>query len=391
MSDNINVVIIGGGINGVSTAFHLAKHGSNVTLLEKSFIAGGPTGRSSAIIRQHYSNEITARMALSSMRVWQNFDDVIGGDSGYTKTGFLMSVRPKDVDNLKASIDLQQSLGTDTKFVTPQEMKDIEPHLSTDGMGGGAYEPDGGYCDPAMAATSFAEAAKRLGAKIRTGVVATQIKIEKGCVVGVETSAGFIPADALVIAAGPWSPILLNRLGVEIPMITARIKIGLFQRPKEFNSHLVVADFISKIYARPETGGIMLVGSISPDEAEDQVTDPDNFNQKADLDIMAEFAESATQRFPAMAQAHLASNYASLYDITPDWHPILDAIPGNDGLYLCAGSSGHGFKLAPATGEMMANLVLNGKAPEDDINLFSFDRFATGNQVRGKYEYSIVG
>lgn len=391
MSGNNDVIIIGGGINGVSTAFHLAKQDTKVILLEKSFIAGGPTGHSSAIIRQHYSNEVTARMALKSLRVWQNFDDVVSGDSGYTKTGFLMSVRPKDLENLKASIALQQSLGIDTTFVTPQEMQDIEPHLSIEGLGGAAYEPDGGYCDPAMAASSFADAAKRFGAEIRTGIVVTRINTEKDRVVGVETNEGFIPAGVVVVAAGPWSPNLLIRLGVELPMITARIKIGLFQRPGEFESHPVLADFISQIYARPETGGMMLVGSISPDEAEDQVSDPDNFNQKAGLDIMAEFAESATQRFPVMAQAHLASNYASLYDITPDWHPILDAIPGTDGLYICAGGSGHGFKLAPATGEMMANLVLKGKDPEDDINLFSFDRFATGNQVRGKYEYSIVG
>lgn len=391
MSGNNDVLIIGGGINGVSTAFHLAKQDANVILIEKSFIAGGPTGHSSAIIRQHYSNEVTARMALNSLHTWKNFGEIVGGDSGYIKTGFLMSVQRNDLDGLKANIALQQSLGIDTSFVTPEEMRDIEPHLSVEGVGGAAYEPDGGYCDPAMAANSYAKAAKHLGADIRTGVTAMQIKMENGRVVGVEISEGIIPAGAVVVAAGPWSLNLLNRLGVEIPMITARIKIGLFQRPEEFKSHPILADFISQIYARPETGGMMLVGSISPDEAENLVSDPDNFNQKASLDIIADFAESATQLFPVMAQAHLVSNYASLYDITPDWHPILDAIPGIDGLYICAGSSGHGFKLAPATGEMMANLILNGKDPKDDINLFSFDRFANDNQVRGKYEYSIVG
>ncbi len=92
-----------------------------------------------------------------------------------------------------------------------------------------------------------------------------------------------------------------------------------------------------------------------------------------------------------MTRSNVFGNFASLYDITPDWHPILDAIPGIEGLYVCAGGSGHGFKLAPAVGEMMANLVLHGKKPEDDITLFSFDRFEKGNLVRGQYEYSIVG
>jgi glycine/D-amino acid oxidase-like deaminating enzyme len=135
----------------------------------------------------------------------------------------------------------------------------------------------------------------------------------------------------------------------------------------------------------------MLVGSISPDEAEDQVADPDNFNESVELDIVAEFAEQVVKRVPAMTRSHLANSFAALYDITPDWHPILDQVPGFEGLYICAGSSGHGFKLAPAVGRMMADLVLNGKNQADDINLFSFDRFERGNLVRGKYEYSILG
>ncbi|MDH5507871.1 MAG: FAD-binding oxidoreductase, partial [Anaerolineae bacterium] len=171
----------------------------------------------------------------------------------------------------------------------------------------------------------------------------------------------------------------------------ARIKIGLYRRPEQFAKHMVCADFVSQVYMRPETGGMMLVGSISPDEAEDQVADPDSFNEKVEMDILADFGERAAARYPLMAQSHLASNYASLYDITPDWHPILDAVPENPGLYLCAGGSGHSFKLAPATGAMMANLILHGKQPTDDINLFAYERFAAGSPVTGAYEYSIVG
>lgn len=391
MSAGSDIVVVGGGINGVSTAFHLAKAGASVTLLEKTFIAGGPTGLSSAIIRQHYSNGITARMALDSLRVWQNFAEMVGGEAGYTKVGFLIAVKPEDIEGLQANIALQQSVGIDTRFVSPQEMKQIEPQLDIAGLGGAAYEPDGGYCDPAMAANSYADAAKSLGADIRTGITATQIMVGNGRIQGVETTDGFFPAEKVVVAAGPWSMNLLETLGIALPIITARIKIGLFKRPPEFSTHPVWADFVSQIYARPETGDMMLVGSISPDEADDQVSDADNFNEKADLDIIAEFAEGATRRFPVMSQAHLAGNYASLYDITPDWHPILDAVPDNEGLFICAGGSGHSFKLAPATGAMMANMVLEDKQPDDDINLFSFDRFAAGKEVRGKYEYSIVG
>jgi glycine/D-amino acid oxidase-like deaminating enzyme len=135
----------------------------------------------------------------------------------------------------------------------------------------------------------------------------------------------------------------------------------------------------------------MLVGSISPDEADDQVADPDHFNEKVDLDILTDFAERAATRFPAMERSHLTNSYAALYDITPDWHSIIDKVPGYEGLYLCAGSSGHGFKLAPEVGKMMAKLVLEGKQKEDDINLFSFDRFEANTPVRGQFANKIIG
>jgi sarcosine oxidase subunit beta len=386
-----DIIIIGGGINGVSTAFHLAREGAQVTLLEKSFIAGGPTGRSSAIIRQHYSNPVTARMALKSLRFWQHFDEIVGGDAGYTQTGFLIGVRPEDVDGLKANIALQQSLGINTRFVSPEEIREIEPQLDPTGLGGAAYEPESGYCDPAMAANGFAQAAKRLGAIIKTGVTVTDIQVRTGRVSAVITDQGVFPAGAVIVAAGPWSKGLLQPLDIEIPSITARVKVGLYRRPEDFTHHCIWGDFLTQIYLRPETGNLMLVGSISPEEAEDQVADPDNFNERVELDVLADFAERAAKRYPAMQRGHLTGSFASLYDITPDWHPILDAVPGIEGLYLCSGTSGHGFKLSPAVGEMMAHLVLHGKQPEDDINLFSFERFAQGQLVCGQYEYSILG
>ncbi|MFC2054002.1 NAD(P)/FAD-dependent oxidoreductase [Chloroflexota bacterium] len=392
MNQHSDIVVIGGGINGVCTAFYLAKCGANVTLVEKDFIAGGPSGLSSAIVRQHYSNPVTARMALNSLHVWQNFSEFIDKTTVFTKTGFLIGVRPEDVAGLKANIALQQSVGIETRFVSIAEMKEIEPFMDDTGLGGGAYEPESGYCDPAEACTEFAKAAQRLGAKIQTGVRVYNFKILDGNIVGVETDNGFIPTGVVVVAAGPWSPILLMRLGIEIPIINARVKVCIYHRPADFKRHGIWGDFITQVYLRPETGGMMLVGSISPEEETvDLVADPDNYNKKVGFDIISSYAERVVTRYPAMQRSHVSSSYASLYDITPDWHPIMDAVPGVDGLYLCAGSSGHGFKLAPAVGKMMAKLVLEGKQSGDDINLFSFDRFEREDLVRGRYEYSILG
>ena len=234
-------------------------------------------------------------------------------------------------------------------------------------------------------------AAQRLGAAIHTGVTATQIRTQGSKVLGVETTAGFFPANAVLVAAGPWSPGLLHRLGIEVPIIAARVKIGLFRRPQEFERQCIWGDFIHQFYTRPETGGLMLVGSLSPKEVEDRVQNPDNFGENVEMDVLAEYMERVAARYPAMERGHLAGNYASLYDITPDWHAIIDALPGYDNLYILAGGSGHGFKLAPASGEMAARLILHGKTPEDDVNLFAFDRFAAGKLVTGRYAYSLLG
>ena len=392
MTKSNDVVVVGGGINGVSIAYHLAQHGAKVILLEKNHIAGGPSGLSSAIVRQHYSNVVTARMALESLRVWQNFAEVIGGESIFTQTGILIGVRPVDVEGLKANITLQQSVGINTRYVPLEELSDLEPHLNTAGLGGAVYEPEAGYCDPVEAAMGFAQAAKRHGAQIQIGTKVNGVRIQNGKLVGVDTDQGFVAAGAVIIAAGPWSAALLKGIGIELPMIIARVKVGIYRRPEEFDRHMIWADFITQIYLRPETGNMMLVGSISPEEETvDQVSDPDNFNEKVELDILSDFAERVARRYPVMENGHLASNFASLYDVTPDWHHIMDAVPGMDGLYICAGTSGHGFKLAPIVGKMVAKLVLQGKQAEDNINLFSWDRFAHGNPVRGQYEYSILG
>lgn len=391
MSRTSETIIIGGGINGVSTAFHLAKQGIKATVLEKNFIASGPTGYSCAIIRQHYSNEVTARMALKALNIWKNFDEAIGGEAGFTHTGFFVAVGPENVDALKANIALQQSVGIETRFVDPKEIKELEPHLDTAGVGGAAFEPEGGYCDPASAANSFVKAAQRLGAEFRTGITVTQIAVKSGKVIGVDTSEGFFPADAVVATTGPWTPKLLTKLGVELPVTPIRVKIGVFRRPEEIERHAIWGDFLTQTYFRPESGNLMLVGSISPDESKDVVSDPENINTKVEMETIAKYAEAAATRYPAMRESELSNNYASMYDITPDWHPVLDQIPDHQGSYVCAGSSGHGFKLSPVVGEMMANLVVHSKQPEDDINLFSFERFASGDLVRGEYEYNILG
>lgn len=391
MSTTTDVIVVGGGINGASIAFNLAKRGVRATLVEKTSIAGGPTGRSSAIIRQHYSNKVTARMALRSLRVFQNFDDVVGGECDFRQTGMMLGARAKDLESLKANVALQQSVGINTRLISAEEIKEIEPLISLERIVAAAYEPESGYADPASTATAYAQRAKELGASLMLNTRALSINIERGRVTGLTTDKGTLSAGAVVVAAGPWSPQLINPSGIELPVQASRHQVCVYKWPPGFDYGVVYADFVGCIYMRPETGDLMLVGSIEEEEAEDRVPDPDHYDESVDFETVSRFAERVAHRYPRMEEGEYASGYSSLYDITPDWHSILDELPSASGLYCAAGSSGHGFKLGPAVGEMMAELIINGKKPGDDIDLFSYRRFAEGRLVRGEYEYGILG
>ncbi|GAB4539651.1 MAG: FAD-binding oxidoreductase [Anaerolineae bacterium] len=391
MAVSPDIIVVGAGINGTSIAFNLAKEGLRVTLIEKDFVAAGPTGRSSAIIRQHYSHEVTARMALRSLHIFQNFDDVVGGDPDFHQTGFLLAARPEDVAMLEANITLQREVGIDTRLVSPQEVKELEPHISIEGIAAAAYEPGSGYADPAATSTAYAGRARDMGASLQLDTRVESILVEGGRVTGVATNKGVFPAGAVVLAAGPWTPLIARSAGIELPIKASRHQVATYRRPDEFDRHMVFAGFADEVYIRPETGQLMLVGSIEPEEAEEEVPDPDSFNERVDFDVVVEFSERVARRYPLMEQGASAGGWASLYDITPDWHAIMGALPGVEGLYCVAGTSGHGFKLGPAVGEMMADLIVNGEKPDADINLFSPRRFTEGKLVRGRYEYSIVG
>jgi glycine/D-amino acid oxidase-like deaminating enzyme len=391
MSQSTDVIVVGGGINGASTAFNLARRGIKVTLVEKSFIAGGPTGRSSAVVRQHYSNRVTARMALRSLQIFQNFHEVVGGECDFVQTGFLLGARPEDLETLKANVALQQSVGINTRVISAEEMLEIEPAISTEGIVAAAYEPEAGYADPASTTNAYARRARELGATLMTGTRVQSIEVEKGRVVGVTTDKGALQAGAVVVAAGPWSPALINPTGIELPVETSRHQVCIYKRPANLQYGTVYADFIISIYLRPETGDLIMVGSIEEEEAESKVRDPDRYDEGVGFDTVAEYARRVAQRCPAMDDGWYASGYSSLYDISPDWHSIMDELPSASGLYCVAGSSGHGFKLGPVVGEMMAELVINGRQPGDDIEIFSFSRFAEGRPVTGEYEYGILG
>jgi glycine/D-amino acid oxidase-like deaminating enzyme len=387
-----DVVIIGAGVMGTSTAFHLASRGvGRVVLLEKDTIASGSTGRTGGIIRQHYSNEVTARMAKRSLEVFQNFAEVVGGTADFTETGALFIVRPQDREGLEANVALQQSVGINVQVVDAVAIRELAPYFAIPDDAIAAYEPEAGYADGHSTAVSFAQAAQRHGAEVHQGTPVTGIRVENGRVIGVTTTAGEIQAPRVVVTAGPWGGRLLRRIGIELPLEPSRHQVASVRRPPGVAEphHPVVGDFVHGYYMRSESGRLTLIGSLEAAEAEDKA-DPDTYNTETDHEVVVEYIGRAARRFPALMDAEIQRGWAGLYTVTPDWHPIIDALEV-EGLFCALGFSGHGFKLGPVVGEMVADLVTGERRCPVDASFFSARRFAEGRLIRGKYEYSIVG
>jgi glycine/D-amino acid oxidase-like deaminating enzyme len=386
MAATADIVIIGGGVTGCSIAYHLTRRGvRNVVLVEKLFLASGATGKSSACVRQHYSTPETCRMVLHALRFFEHFAELTGGrTASFTRVGYLLGVDDRLRVPMEKSVALQQSVGIDSRLITPAEMREIEPRIRVDDFVAGCYEPEAGYADPSQTTQGFAAAAREGGTSILEQTEVLGLSLAGGRVTGVTTDRGEIQTQVVINAAGVWGDRIGRMAGLEIPLTVCRHKINFFTRPPGARDpHPLVYDFVKNIYTRPETGGLTLVGPLDPEELEDRA-DPDRYNEGVSFEETADAMERALHRFPVMEHGEVARGYAGCFDVTPDWHPILDESPVK-GFYLAVGFSGHGFKLSPAVGDIVARLVIDGKSPSDDVNAFRFSRFAEGKPIRGTY------
>ena len=391
MARAFDVIIAGAGIMGCCSAYQLARRGLNVALLDKKSIGEGPTGESSGIIRQHYSNELTARMALHSLRVFQDFEERVGDECGFREAGFVVLVEEKDRAGLEANVALQRSLGIQTELLSPEALREILPEMETSDLVAACYEPESGYADPYLTVTAYARAARRLGVAAYQETEVTGVRWQGDRVVGVDTPTERFDAPLVLNTTGAWGAQVAKMAGVQVPINACRVQVATFRRPEGHEAaHPVVGDFRNAVYFRPETGNLTLVGLIDPEEAH-AVVDPDAYNKRVDTEFVLDVGERLVRRYPAMELSESRGGYASLYGITPDWHPVIDETPAGSGFYTCAGFSGHGFKLGPAVGVMVADMLTGESEAEFPAHLFRLERYAEGDPVRGQYEYSIVG
>jgi len=384
MVQTTDVVVVGGGVNGASIAYALASRGVKTVLLEKGAVASGASGRSSALVRMHYTNEWDARLAWASFPVFEHWTDLIGGPPVFTHTGFVNVVAPAYADHLRRNVEMLRGIGITTRAITAAELKELQPFANVDDIGAAAYEPDSGYANPGDTVEGFRRRAEELGARVMQWTAVTRIDRRESRVLGVETSAGRIDAGAVVLAAGAWSTRLGREIGLDLHARPKAIDTVAVTRPPELASHMVFIDNVQGNYFRTEAGGLTLVGV----PCQEWDIDPDTLGTGLPPQAAGVGAQLLTHRIPAMERATLARGYRAFDGYSGDRHAILGRADGIDGLYLATAFSGSGFKIAPAVGMCMAELITEGRAKTVDIEAFSLHRFAEGRTVEGAHPYA---
>jgi sarcosine oxidase subunit beta len=416
------ILIVGGGIMGVSIAWKSALRTADpnrdpIVLLEKKHLGAGSSGRSGAILRQHYRDAVVARMARDSLREYSTFETRTGLPLGFHRTGVITLAgpdQPEWTQRIRENVAMLRGLGIDTELVDSARMRALVPGIDVRDGAVGAWEPGGGFVDPNQTLASFAALARSSGAVTRIGVELQELVIENGRVVGAETSEGRYEADLVVVVAGPWTRELFERIGVHFPLRVVRPE----------NHYLAVPEMHVEGVAGPNLGARFASGEDAPDAAEgstargvhpvlidlehgfyarcdpanarsrvgrvdyDQdavVPEPDALDERVSPELQRWARAALAQRIPSYAKRPDAGSIAAWYTLTPDAQALIGPVPGIAGLFVVSGFSGHGFKLGPSVGEGVAQMLFDEPVTALDPEFFAPGRFKGGESWGGRF------
>ena len=384
--ETADVIVIGAGVNGTSTAFHLAKAGvKRIVVVERKYLAAGATGKSGALVRTSYPNEPETRLAFESLTYFKHWQELVGGDCGYRPLGLLMFTDPRYQSELEANVALHRQLGVNTQIITPEEAKELDPSLYVEDVAQVVYEPESGYADPNATTYSFARAASALGVEFKLETEVRRILVEGERIKGVETTKGIITAPTVIIIAGAWANHLLTPLGIDLGLTPKRARVVVFRWAYQRGSqHLTYLDRVNHMWGRPIDGNCTLTGF---DYDPPLAGDPDKYEEGVEQAYIDQCRLSLSKRFPVMQQSALRGSWACMLMFSPDLHPMIGQLPPYMGLYGMLGDSGTSFKTGPAIGRCLAELVTEGQATTVDLTAFRPTRFAEGKLWRDDFTY----
>lgn len=375
-------IVIGGGVMGASTAYHLAQRGcKNVVLLEKEEFHGqGATGRCAGGVRYQFSTEINVRLSQISLPMIENFQEELGQEVDFQKVGYLFLLNNEtDIATFERNINMQQKLGVETEWLNGDEVRNRLPMMNLEDILQATFNGNEGLVDPNGLVMGYINAASKLGARSYNNIEVTGVKITSGNVTGVETNKGNIDAPVVINCAGPWAGQITKMAGFDIPITPLRRQM-LVTTPLQGIPHdfPMVIDFAQSLYFHREGEGI-LTGMSNQDEKP-------GFDQSVDMEFEITNMERAIERMSMLETAGLTSRWAGLYEVTPDAHPIFGKTPV-DGLFLVGGFSGHGFMHGPVSGKLMSEIILDGEFKTLDVSMLDLARFEENRLI---HEYNVV-
>ncbi|MBT9165028.1 MAG: 4-methylaminobutanoate oxidase (formaldehyde-forming) [candidate division WS2 bacterium] len=383
MKETADIIIVGGGCQGVSLAYHLAKKkAGKIILLEKFYLGSGATGACAAGIRAQWGLPINCKLAIKSIEKFERMDEELGFPGGIDlkQGGYLvLAYQEEEVAQLKKNVQLQNSLGISSRVITSGETKNLVPHLNTQGVIGATYHHRDGYANPHKVTFAYGEASARLGVEIRKFTPVNRLIVDGGKVLGVETDKEIIYAPIVVITAGIYSTQLLSPIGINIPLYGERHE-ALVTEPLEPMVKPMIISFSLNLYCQQTPHGSFIMGCGDPNKpvGEDISSTPQ---------FLFTMTKKITHLLPFMKKVRVVRQWGGSYDMTPDATPIIGAVSEIKGLYLSTGFSGHGFMLSPMSGELLSQLII-GETPSVDISGLNLERFQRGELIR---EPSVVG
>jgi sarcosine oxidase, subunit beta len=380
------VIVVGAGVIGASTAFHLTRLGiQDVLVVDQGGAGTGMSSRSSALVRMHYTFGPEVELAVRSDRMFDNWSELVGRPGCITRTGFVRIVHPGEEGRLRHNVAMQRALGARVELVSGTDLVALAPGLRGDDVALAAFEPHGGFGDGAVVAGDFIAAARDAGAHFSPGAAVRELLVEAGSVRGVMTDQGEERAPVVVLATGPWTPALLEPCGISLPIESELHHVAVVHHRRGGGAPLACIDSTTASYFRPDrTGDTTVIGAFRgtrPARPSDAERDPSP-------ESLAELVTAAARRVPALEEGGVGRGVAGVYDMTPDGRPLLGRVEGLDGLVVAVGFSGMGFKISPAVGEAVAELVADGAARAVDLKPFRPSRFDEGAAIEPEWAYS---